>query len=88
VQTKDVEQSALREYVVAAREGEWTITLVDNVIGAYRSEQEAMRGAIEAARDAGVRGYRAEVLVRERGNFLRSAWTFGLDPFPPPASGE
>ena len=88
MQTKDVERPALREYVVATQEGEWTITLMGNVIGAYRSEHEAMRSAIEAARDAGVRGHRAEVQVRERGNFMRNVWTFGLDPFPPPETRD
>jgi hypothetical protein len=84
VQTKDVARPDHWKYVVTARDGEWIITLMGEVIATHHSESEALRGAIEAARDAGVRGHRAEVLVRERGGFLRSAWTFGLDPSPPP----
>ncbi|MDQ8700852.1 hypothetical protein [Hyphomicrobium sp. LHD-15] len=69
---------------MTANEDDWTISLMGNVVDAYYSEREALRFAIEAARDAGVRGHRAEVLVRDRGNCLRNVWIFGIDPFPPP----
>ena len=72
------------EFVVSRHDGEWIITLLGSRLSSHDCESKAVRSAIEAARDAGVRGHRAEVLIRERGNFLRQAWTFGLDPFPPP----
>jgi hypothetical protein len=84
VHAKNAELPSHLEYVVSCDEGEWIITLLDSRLSSHDCESKALRSAIEAARDAGVRGYRAEVLVRERGNFLRQAWTFGLDPFPPP----
>jgi hypothetical protein len=84
VQRHDVELPIHLEYVVCHDAGEWTVTLMERLIASYRCEADALRGAIEAARDAGIRGHRAEVLIRERGNFLRQAWAFGRNPFPPP----
>src|SRR5262245_31106858 len=61
VQRHDVELPIHLEYVVCHDEGEWTVTLMERLIASYRCESDALRGAIEAARDAGIRGHRAEV---------------------------
>ncbi len=88
MRAKHIELPAHVEYVVSRGEGEWTITLLGTQLSSHGCERSALRSAIEAARDAGVRGHRAEVLVRERGNYLRHAWTFGLDPFPAPETQD
>jgi hypothetical protein len=74
---------AYLEFVVTSERDEWTITTKGRQLRTQATEADAIRSAIAAAHEAGLKGSRAEVFLREPGKCLRIVWIYGVDPFPP-----
>ena len=68
------------QYFVVLHNGEWKITLNGKHYGPYRTQENAIKAAVEAAHKAG----NSQVLVQGRDNKFRTEWTYGNDPYPPP----
>lgn len=75
---------ARAQYFVVLHEGEWKIKFDGKHYGPYRTQADAIRGAVDAAHASGKDGFDAQVLVQGRDNKFRTEWTYGNDPFPPP----
>lgn len=71
---------ARTQYVVVRDAGEWKIAFAGKHYGPYRTQENAIRAAIDAAHKA--RGD-AQVLVQGANNQFRTEWTYGNDPYPP-----
>ena len=70
-------------YYVVLHQGEWKIKLGDKHYG-YKTQGAAIRAAVGAAHATGEKGGDAQVLVQGTDNKLRTEWTYGHDPYPPP----
>jgi hypothetical protein len=74
----------VRYFIVRDRD-EWLIKYGEEQYGPYKSQNEAMIFAVDAARKLGAYGESAEVcLMGENGHF-RSEWVSGRDTVPPEA---
>lgn len=70
-------------YFVVQQDGSWRIRFRDGDFGPYRSREEAVMFAVDAAQQLGEKGEATEVcLMGENGHF-RPEWTFGRDSYPP-----
>jgi Uncharacterized protein conserved in bacteria (DUF2188) len=70
-------------YFIVQQDDTWLIRYRDGDFGPYRTRQEAMMFAVDAAQQLGEQGEAAEVcLMGENGHF-RPEWTFGQDTYPP-----
>jgi hypothetical protein len=70
-------------YFIVQENESWHIRFRDGDFGPYRTRQEAMMFAVDAAQQLGKQGEAAEVcLMGENGQF-RPEWTFGHDAYPP-----
>jgi len=70
-------------YFILQQDENWLIRFRDGDFGPYRTRQEAMMFAVDAAQQLGEKGENAEVcLMGENGHFRRE-WTFGQDAYPP-----
>ncbi len=81
--TRDFEMPNSRYFILETADG-WAIRFADADFGPYRTRQEALMFAVDAAQQLGeVRGENAEVcLLGDNGHF-RPEWTFGRDRYPP-----
>lgn len=73
---------ARAQYVVVLKDGQWKIAHEGKHYD-YRTQEEAIRAAVNAAHKAGGMGFDAQVLVQGRDNKFRTEWTYGHDPYPP-----
>jgi hypothetical protein len=64
-------------YFVVQSGGEWRIKFRNQVFGPYRSRDEALLFAIDAARGIGKRESAAQVLVEEVKDRFLTRWTYG-----------
>jgi hypothetical protein len=64
-------------YFVVQSDGEWKIRFRDEMFGPYRSRDEALLFAIDAAREIGERESAAQVLVEEAQDRFLTQWTYG-----------
>ena len=64
-------------YFVVQSGGEWKIRFRDEMFGPYRSRDEALLFAIDAARETGARESAAQVLVEEAQDRFLTRWTYG-----------
>ena len=64
-------------YFVVQSGGEWKIRFRDEMFGPYRSREEALLFAIDAAREIGERESAAQVLVEEAQDRFLTKWTYG-----------
>jgi hypothetical protein len=70
-------------YFIVQKDEDWVIRFGNEDFGPYRTRQEAMLFAVDAAQKLGESGQNAEVcLLGENGHF-HSEWTFGRDSYPP-----
>lgn len=70
-------------YFVVEQDGTWRIRFRDDDFGPYRTREEAIMFAVDAAQQLGEKGEATEVcLMGENGHF-RPEWTFGRDSYPP-----
>ena len=65
------------QYFVVQNGGEWQIKFRDEMFGPYRSRDEALLFAIDAARDIGARESAAQVLVEDVKDHFLTRWTYG-----------
>jgi hypothetical protein len=65
------------QYFIVQRGGEWKIKFRDELFGPYRSREEALLFAIDAAREIGERVSAAQVLVEEADDRFLTKWTCG-----------
>lgn len=73
----------LRRYVVARQQDGWFIMFEGDEFGPYQSEREALLFAIDAAHKLAAEGERTQVLRIDEGGDATTAWTHGIDPYPP-----
>lgn len=64
------------QYFIVQSGGEWKIKFRDEMFGPYRSREEALLFAIDAARDIGERESAAQVLVEEVKDCFLTKWTY------------
>ena len=72
-----------RRYVVSRRQDAWFIEFDAQEFGPYQSDREAMLFAIDAAYKLGEQGVRTQVLRIDETGDAGTAWTYGIDPYPP-----
>jgi len=65
------------KYFVVQSGGEWKIRFRNEMFGPYRSRNEALLFAIDAAREIGERESAAQVLVEEAQDRFLTKWTYG-----------
>jgi hypothetical protein len=65
------------KYFVVQSGGQWKIRFRDEMFGPYRSRDEALLFAIDAARETGARESAAQVLVEEAQDRFLTRWTYG-----------
>jgi hypothetical protein len=74
-------------YTVVLLENQWKVRFQGKHNGPYASQDDAIAAAVEAAHKAGkTNPDGAQVRVQSTANNFRTAWTYGLDPYPPPRS--
>ncbi|WP_371261259.1 DUF2188 domain-containing protein [Bradyrhizobium sp. th.b2] len=71
------------QYFVTRHEGQWRVALNCEYSGAYATEEEAIRAAVDAAHKEGKAGRDAQVLVQGHDHRFRNEWTYGQDLYPP-----
>ncbi|WP_453951831.1 DUF2188 domain-containing protein [Bradyrhizobium sp. USDA 377] len=65
--------------------GLWSVVLDGEQFGGpYDTQKEAILVAVHAAHIQGQVGRDAQVLVQGEDNKIRTEWTYGDDPYPPP----
>jgi hypothetical protein len=69
-------------YIVFRDQGQWAIKSNRVHFGPYPTQTDAIRAAVEAANEAGLKGFDGQVVLQDQ---LKVAWTFGKDPYPPQA---
>jgi hypothetical protein len=67
----------LAQYFIVQIGGEWRIKFRNQMFGPYRSREEALLFAIDAAHDIGERESAAQVLVEEVKDRFLTRWTYG-----------
>jgi hypothetical protein len=74
---------ARTQYFIVLHEDEWNIKLGNKHYGPYKSQTVAIRAAVEAANQDGVKGNDAQVLVQGDDRKFRTEWTYSHDSYPP-----
>ena len=70
-------------YIVFRDQGQWSIKSNSVHYGPYATQRDAVRAAISAAHEAGLKGLNGQVLLEDQ---FRVEWTYGKDPYPPQSS--
>ena len=70
-------------YIVVRDQGQWKISVDGTRYGPYATQRDAIRAAVDAAHEAGLKGLKGQVLLLDQ---FRTEWTFGIDPYPPNSS--
>ena len=70
-------------YVVFREQGQWAIKSNGTRYGPYATQRDAVRAAVDAAHEAGLKGLNSQVLLEDQ---FRIEWTCGKDPYPPNTS--
>jgi hypothetical protein len=65
------------KYFIVQSGGEWKIRFRDEMFGPYRSRDEALLFAIDAAKGIGQRESAAQVLVEDVKDRFLTKWTYG-----------
>jgi hypothetical protein len=73
------------QYFVMRQDEEWAIRFRDELFGPYKSKNEALLFAIDAAQAIGEREHAAQVLVEDEPNRFITFWSYG-DPVHPPVA--
>ncbi len=71
------------QYFVVQNGDEWMIKFRDEVFGPYRTRDEALLFAIDAAQAIGEREHAAQVLVEEEKDHFLTKWNYGEPPHLP-----
>lgn len=75
---------ARAQYFVVLHDGKWTVSHEKRHYGSYGTQGEAIRAAVDSAHTDGSTGHDAQVLVQDTDGTVRTEWTYGHDPYPPP----
>lgn len=78
--------SHARYYILQENDG-WIIRFAGDQFGPYKSKNEAMLFAIDAAQKLGETGEEADVVLVGENDHVRPEWVYGRDPYPPRLSG-
>lgn len=70
-------------YVVFREQGQWAIKSNGTHYGPFPTQIDAIRAAVDAAHEAGLKGHNGQILLQEQ---FRIEWTYGKDPYPPNSS--
>jgi len=71
------------QYFIVRDQGQSNISLNGVHYGPYATQRDAVRAAVDAAHEAGLKGLNGQVLLRDQ---FRIEWTYGKDPYPPNSS--
>jgi hypothetical protein len=74
---------APHRYLVVRQEDIWFIKFDGEEYGPYKTEQEAMLFAIDAANKLGEQGEKTQVLQMDENGEVQLVWRYGRDPYPP-----
>jgi hypothetical protein len=74
---------APQRYLVVRQEDIWFIKFDGEEYGPYKTEQEAMLFAIDAANKLGEQGEKTQVLQMDQNGEAQLVWRYGHDPYPP-----
>ena len=73
-------------YFIIQREDRWSIKFNDEEYGPYRTKDEAMLFAIDAAQKLGEYGENAQVVLLGEDGHFHTEWLYGRDAAPPRAA--
>jgi hypothetical protein len=77
------ETMARDKYYVVLHDGEWKIKYGGKHYGPYRTQNDAINAARDAALKVYDKGGTSQVLIQGKDNKFRTEWTYGDDPYPP-----
>jgi hypothetical protein len=66
-------------YIVFREQGQWAIKSNGMHYGPYATQGDAIRAAVDAAHQAGLKGLNGQVLLQDQ---FRVEWTYGKDSYP------
>ncbi|HYD30634.1 MAG TPA: hypothetical protein VEB64_07205 [Azospirillaceae bacterium] len=76
-------------YTVVKREFGWFIAFEQELYGPFPAGRTgALIAAVQSAQQAGKDGHQASVRLRSPEGGVRTVWSFGTDPYPPPWADE
>ena len=71
-------------YIIFRDQGQWKIKSNSVAFaGPYPTQRDAIRAAVDAAHEAGLKGLNGQVVLQDQ---FRIEWTYGKDPYPPQSS--
>lgn len=73
----------MAQYYVLQGEGCWMIKFKDEIFGPYRTRDEALLFAIDAAQRFGEHDHEASVLVEDAKDCFITKWSYGEPPHVP-----
>jgi hypothetical protein len=73
----------MAQYFILQGDGCWMISFRGEIFGPYRSRDEALLFAIDAAQQLGEREHDASVLVEEVKDSFVTKWSYGEPPHVP-----
>jgi hypothetical protein len=71
------------KYFVVRHRGEWSVKHNGRLSIPYRTQKEAIRGALARVRRTEGQGKNAQVLVENKDHTFRTEWRYGDEPYPP-----
>jgi hypothetical protein len=70
-------------YIVFRDHGQWMVKSKRVHYGPYPTQRDAIRAAVDAAHEAGLKGLNGQVLLQDQ---FSVEWTHGKDQYPPNSS--
>jgi hypothetical protein len=70
------------KYFVVRHQGQWSIKHAGRHSIPYRTQKEAIQGALSRIRRTEGSGKNAQILVQDKNHTFRTEWTYGMDPYP------
>ena len=70
-------------YIVFRDQGQWKIKSDSVHYGPYPTQRDAIRAAVNAVHEAGLKGHNGQVVLQDK---LSIEWAYGKDPYPPQSS--
>jgi hypothetical protein len=74
-------------YFIVQQNDQWSIKFNDEEYGPYRTKDEALLFAIDAARKLGEYGDNAEVVLMGEDGHFHTEWSYRRDAVPSPTAG-
>jgi hypothetical protein len=85
---QNTEEEAMPDarYFIVQHDDRWTIKFNDEEYGPYKTKDEAMLFAIDAAQKLGEFGDNAEVVLMGEDGHFHTEWSYGREAVPSPSS--